>query len=546
MYKALIVDDEPLVQIGLQSMITWSDFQISVCGTASNGRQALEMIRSLHPDIVITDIKMPIMNGLELMEASKSLPEPTPEFIILTCYEDFPYIKKALEFQAVDYIIKLGLKPSELCQAVERALKKIQAEKKQAPSAHTDDSIFLQNYKDKFILKLLHNLFDSGEQFTLQARELNLSFHADKYAAAYCLISGCSPLSLGNEQYMTLFQNTFSMLSNLLGKYSSFHMVSLDMKHFCILFEFYENSQYYSQQAFSEMLSDAFEMIHNYFNVTIFCAVGGYKDDIHLISDSHQEARQLLPVCTEAKPVLFYQNQMQQELPPFKNTFNITILKEDIRKAFEEYDMWAFQHITGSISTLFRSRPGGFAQAMDVTSNILHLCLTMIPESEKYLAERFSQYRDSYRSLYNQKNTEQVMDWLDLFSQSVIDFYQSRYKELKNTLIQNIMQYVENHINEKLLLNDVAAIFSISPNYLGHLFKKTTSMGFNEYVTQAKVSKAKYLMFHTDMKIYEIAAQLGFENSFYFSRVFKKIEGCSPRQYLQNQEPDNQIKPPKV
>ena len=543
MYKVLIVDDEPLVQIGLQSMITWPDFHISICGTASNGKQALEMIRSHHPDIVVTDIKMPIMNGLELMEASQSLPGGPPEFIILTCYEDFPYIKKALEYQAVDYIIKLGLKPDELSLAVERAVKKIESRITTVSSGHSENYIFLQNYKDKFILKLLHNLFDSTDQFMLQAKELNLSFQADKYVAAYCLISGFSPLTMGNQQYMTLFHNTFSMISNLLAKYIQFHIVSLDTKHFCILFEFFENSIYYDLQEFSEMLQETFGMIYNYFNVTIYCAVGGYKDDIHLISDSHQEARRLLPMCTKMQPVLFYENQLSHSLPPFKNTFNITILKEDIRKAFEEYDMTAFQHITGSISTLFRSHPSSFVQAMDVTSNILHLCLTMIPESEKFLAESFSQYGDSYRSLYNQKNTEQIMDWLDLFSQSVIDFYHSQYKELKNTLIQNIMQYIENHITEKLILNDVAAIFSISPNYLGHLFKKTTSMGFNEYVTQAKISKAKYLMFHTDLKIYEIASQLGFENSFYFSRVFKKIEGCSPRQYLQNQTMEKHSEP---
>ena len=97
------------------------------------------------------------------------------------------------------------------------------------------------------------------------------------------------------------------------------------------------------------------------------------------------------------------------------------------------------------------------------------------------------------------------------------------------------MRYIDAHIGEKLVLNDVASIFSISPNYLGHLFKKSASLGFNEYVTQAKISRAKYLMFHTDLKVYEIATQLGFENSFYFSRVFKKVEGCSPRQYLQSQ-----------
>jgi two-component system response regulator YesN len=97
------------------------------------------------------------------------------------------------------------------------------------------------------------------------------------------------------------------------------------------------------------------------------------------------------------------------------------------------------------------------------------------------------------------------------------------------------MYYVDEHLSDKLILNDVASIFSISPNYLGHLVKKHTSLGFNEYVTKAKISKAKYLLFNSDMKLYEISNLLGYENYFYFSRVFKKVEGYSPSQYLNKQ-----------
>lgn len=536
MYQLLIVDDEPLVQIGLCSMLKWEDYGVTVCGSASNGRQAMDFIRSKKPDLVITDIKMPVMNGLELMEACQKELDNPPEFIILTCYEDFPYIKKALECQAADYVIKLGLKPQELAVSVERALKKLRSKTSSLRPLPAADPNAMLNYKDKFLLKLLHNLFESTSQFNLQARELGLSFDSGCYAAANCIIAECTTFSVGSGQYITLYHNTISMLANMLEKYLTFHLVSLDMKQFCILFEFDESSPYKEAEEFSKLLKETFQMIYNYYQVTVFCAVGSYKNEIRLIADSHQEARQILPLCTKEAPVLLYPDQVTDSLPSFKNTFNITVLKEDIRKAFEEYDMASFQHITGSITALFRAHPSCYVQAMDVTSNILHLCLTLVPESEPFLAEKFSQFHDSYRSLYCQKNTEQLMDWLELFSQAVAEFYQTQYKELKNTLVRNIMQYVENNITEKLVLNDVANLFSISPNYLGHLFKKNTSLGFNEYVTKAKISKAKYMMFHTDLKIYEIATQLGFENSFYFSRVFKKVEGCSPRQYLQSQQ----------
>ena len=534
MYKLLIVDDEPLVQMGLQSMLPWSEMDISVCGTASNGKQALEMIQSLHPDIVITDIKMPLMNGLELLEACRSLPGNSQEFIILTCYEDFPYVKKALKFQAVDYIIKLGIQPEELRSSIERALKNIRSRQTVKLEQTSHAAMDTQNYKDKFILKLLNNLFESQEQFSLQAKQLGFSFQGEHYVAAVCSIED-TPLAPDSSQYINLYHSTLSMVKNILSKYISFHLVSLDMKHFYLLFELASDSVYLSSDAFLSLLTETFGMIENYFNVSIYCSVGDYKDNVWLVSESYQEARQLLSLCSDGQPVLFFPEQSSQTGSGLNNTFNLTFLKNDIQKAFEEYDIQAFERIIRSITDLFTAKPASYFQAVDVASNILHVCLTMLPDIEPFLEEKFSNSHASYRSLYNQKTTQQIMDWLNLFSGFVVEFYTSQSKNLKNTLINNILQYIDDHIREKLVLNDVAAIFSISPNYLGHLFKKNTSMGFNEYVTQAKISQAKYLMYHTDLKIYEIATELGFDNSFYFSRVFKKIEGCSPRQYQQKQ-----------
>jgi two-component system response regulator YesN len=122
MTKLLIADDEPLVSVGLRSLLNWEDYGIEVVGTARNGQQAAELIETLGPEIVITDIKMPLKTGLELAEECGRKYGRVPLFIILTSFEDFGFARRALAFQAVDYLVKLELSPESLAAAVNRAL----------------------------------------------------------------------------------------------------------------------------------------------------------------------------------------------------------------------------------------------------------------------------------------------------------------------------------------------------------------------------------------------------------------------------------------
>lgn len=122
MIKLLLADDEPLVLIGLQSMLKWEDYDIQICGTAHNGEQTLAMIEKYSPDLVIADIKMPIMTGLEVMKICRQKYDRLPLFIMLTSYEEFQYVKEAISYQAVDYLIKLELTPESLSASVSKAL----------------------------------------------------------------------------------------------------------------------------------------------------------------------------------------------------------------------------------------------------------------------------------------------------------------------------------------------------------------------------------------------------------------------------------------
>lgn len=528
MIKLLIANDEPLVQIGIKSMLNWADYNIQVCGSAMNGVVALEMIEEYSPEIVITDIRMPLMNGLELAKICRETYGRIPLFIILTSYEEFELARQALSYEVVDYLIKLELDAQSLANSIQKVLGRLE-ELRATEAVRSNGRPLLQTYLDKFFLRLLHNLFDNEEQFHIQVKDLNLNFSHQYFATAHCEILEDSVQNMTHEKLMNLYNSTMQMVKDILNRYLPCEVISLDLKHFAVIFHFDAISNV-EHQKMMEALNNAGSMVHNYFNVHVTVGIGSVVDSPLKISDSYQDARVAFSSATTEEPYRDY-NQVKPE--DIKNSFNITLFKNDLTRAFEEFDSGVLFDTLTQMIELFRSHPLRYLQAIDGACNILYLALSLLPSGEETLTEIFSDDADNYRSIYRMSNVEQVVEWMTRLRDGLCDTLRSKRVSYKEHVVTNIQKYIQNHIEERLTLNEVAAVFGLSPNYLSVLFKKTCSVGFSEYITQMKVSKAKSMLLEQDLKVYEVADQLGFESAFYFSKVFKKVMGMSPREFVQ-------------
>ncbi len=530
MIKLLIVDDEPLVQVGIMSMLNWLDYGIEICGTAMNGEHALKLIEQHHPDLVITDIKMPIMNGLEMIKICHERLQVIPHFIILTSFEEFPLIKEAVKYQVMDYLIKMELTAEVLLESVNKVLKRISESQIVAdPMPGIGSNMFY----DKFMIRLLNNLFESEDQFRLQAKDLKLDFSGSAYVLCLCTIIGIQHDDLPQEKMLNLYFSTMQMVGSIAAKYLPCYVTSLDLKHFCLIFclDGEETLVYHSQ--IQKVLEDTFKMVNNYYNVHIHAALGRSCTNPMFLSDSYQDARQIQMYSDTQKPILFYDHFKYDTKNFSNNTFNLSVFKHDIQKAFESYDADALSSTLNAIITLFSGKPTRYLQAIDASCNLLYLSTSLLPNGESALAKIFEAYPDGYRTIYKYTHVDQIISWLEIFRDGLDQMMRTQHKNFKNHMILNVQNYIDAHIEEKLSLNEVASLFSISPNYLSILFKKTTNIGFTEYITQKKISRAKSWILEGEMKIYEIADRLGFESAFYFSKVFKKVEGCSPREFTQ-------------
>lgn len=423
MRKLLIVDDEPLVLVGIQSMLKWEDYNIEIVGTARNGSIALELIQKFRPDIVITDIKMPVMTGLELCKKCRQKFGEIPLFIFLTSFDDFEFARRALTLEAVDYLVKLELTADILEESIKRCIEKLNKLQNNVPQKLPQ---YIQNSKvlqEKVFIQLLNGLFETEEQFNTHCKDVDIEFLSKSYTVAYCKMNLLNEHEKGDEKSKQVFSKAIHMVEQTLNKIVKSYIVTLHMRKFCIIFCMNDSNDEKNSMLAKEILEQTMITIHNYFNVNLVITVGNFVTSPYKLSESYLVAKKMQNDITDTEKLLMY----------------------------------------------------------DYTKCQGH----------------------------------------------------------KHEVINLVKLYIQENINEKLSLNEVAMEFNFSPGYLSQLFSENAGEGFVEYITNLRIDLSKDLLLNTDKKIYEISNELGFENAFYFSKVFKKVVGVSPRDFVRNNTSKN-------
>lgn len=535
MYKVLIVDDEPLVQVGIKSMLNCQALGLEICGIAANGESALGIIEASSPDIVICDIKMPIMSGLELIKiCCERYGCRKPVFIFLTSYEEFSMAKEALTYQASDYLVKLELTPAVLDAAIKRAIERIPAESP-ARSAGSDTEQF--HYDEKFYIRLLQNMFDSPEQIKVQGEYLGIKLSSTPCQCIYIEFFDHTGNNLSADKQLSLYSSAFNLLNELIPKYLSAKVIPLDVNHCVVIADVQAEAEHFTPDTahITEILGEMQASLRKYYNILIKAGIGSVVKSPFELSESYQYARRAYSFIDDEHSFLSIDECQSGDYN--HRIFNLSIFRPQLQTAFEEFDEDVLSQTIDELTGMFRQYPQRNFQALDAACSILYMAISALPGGEQTVAEMFSDYPDGYRSIYHKQSMEQIISWLDIFKNKLSAYFIERKNSHTNHTVNLVKRYISEHICDKLTLNDVAYSFNITPNYLSQLFKKHNDLGFNEYVTACKINEAKRLMSDGNMKIYEISDKLGFESSFYFSKVFKKREGISPKEYI-NQKID--------
>ena len=268
MIRVFLVDDEPLVLIGMQSMLDWPALGYELAGTARNGAEALEKIGELHPDIVVSDIRMPVLDGLQLAARSHEEYGALPVFIILTSYEEFDYVRRSLGLGAVDYLVKMDLTAESLTAALDRAKSAIEKEKALHAPAHPATGS-LESYRERFFIQLYSGLFSNDAIIREHCQELDLTLDAAAYAVA---IADIRTRELDPEQQLALSAGVTRMAADILPKYLPCHVTGMDLRHFSVLVLL--DSRDGLEELLTPVLQKANTILYKYFSTTLWWAVG--------------------------------------------------------------------------------------------------------------------------------------------------------------------------------------------------------------------------------------------------------------------------------
>ena len=403
MRKILLVDDEPTVRKGMLTCIDWCKHGFTIVGEANNGAAALEKALELKPDIILSDICMPVMDGIELVQHLKEqLPET--KIIIMSGYDEFAYAKSLMGMKVTDYLLK-PVAEEELIDVLNKLAGEIADEEMKKASQETTSKLLYESYpqiKAKFMAKILNGTFQSGGDLNRWADVINVKLNAVNCRYAVIMIA----------------LDSFDAIS---GKISAEEQ---ELNNFAVV-------------------NIAEEIVNE--NASGFLCYHGFEHFTGLICINNQ------------------------------NPCDLELVSQKITISLKEYwEQKAFIGIGAPTTSV-----------SDIAS--------------------------SYHEALEQLNEKMFKG--------------------KRTIIQIALRYIEDNYDKDLSLVAVAKAAYVTPNYLSRVFKEEMSTNFVDWLNQLRIDKAKDLLTFTGLKAYEIAEKVGYKDYKYFSSMFKKLTGYSPKDY---------------
>lgn len=500
MLKVLLLDDKKSIIEGMKELIDWESCGFEIAAALGRTDEALKFVRENHVDLLITDIRMPHMSGLELIEEVKKF-KPHLRFAIISGYAEFEYVKQALNRKVDGYLLK-PVDEDELIEVLDRVKKEIEEEK-----------IYFRRKLDEYIRRIF-----SGETGT----KPELDRFDDSGSIRYILIRPFDDKRLFSAEShadVEAASRAFEIMTEEYGENKSVYIGKSDAGDIEVIVdsnEYGDNILRYCLEI-SERLGDNFAIL-----------VGRQVDDIENIRESRESVKEVKNACfyeTDRK-ILIYENCNLN----FSNALSGVDFCRELVSAVKNAEAEELTAQVLRLCGLLRAENVHPDTVMMYIYNVIFEVENKVSGSENEIVKFFYRYSVFKKSPLINFNMLQAF-----ISDMAVELrrFMEDYKE-KNTfgVVGEIVDYInENYAQPDLKLQTVADKYYVNSGYLGKLFTERVGVRFNTYLLKIRIEKSKELLKNSNLKIYEIAQKVGFNDPNYFSVKFAELENVTPAAY---------------
>ncbi|MFX3631543.1 MAG: response regulator [Candidatus Pristimantibacillus sp.] len=507
-YRVMIVDDEAILRTGIYHLCNWIDFDIEIVAQASNGEEALQLIEQVHPHVVITDIVMPIMDGVEL---SKHIRNHYPDIkvVVLSSYSEFNNVREVFKYGVTDYLLKPKVTATELVTLIQSLCSHIHSEQlSTTANLHAPDHGLL-------ISELLNS--DGNRQAEL-AKELTLHFtHHQLHLVK------CSTTLLLAKTHMTQVELERSILQLAQVYLTDYKYACFFVNNECSIVLNYDHNQVESVLSSLDHFTRSAKQSLLYVTFLLSREFSSWND--------LPSVDERLTLCTGKTIYFNHKHCISEDSISPNNTnpsFQISMLVSTIQKL--ELDQ-----SRAILKALFSEIKSG--QAYDEYSlkrfcqNLIYTSINAVEQMKIPLSTLSSTKIRLFKTIDIAVDVDELLEIIYQFIDH-IEMETSAQSGRGNTLIMTrIYEYVNENYTQDIKLAELAEVLHLNYSYLSYYFKHQTNENLTTYINKVRVEKAKQLLLDWNLSISEISRMTGFSEHNYFSKVFKKMTNMTPVEY---------------
>lgn len=536
MYKVLIIDDESIIRKGIKNIINWKQLDCEVCADASDGIEGIELIKKYLPEVIITDIRMPGMDGLSMIKQVKGI-VPYSKIIILTGYRDFDYVQEAIKFGAFDFLLKPS-KIEELTAVLTRAVNEINDQKIRHMEIDRFKVLFEQSIpilREKLLYDIIYGLNTNEYEITEKMKLFNISI---KNFVLVVMENDYDEKSNSSQYDKHLYQ--FGIVNSFEEIFAEkYEVLSIMLNSSRVGFIIQKPDRIpLDIEEVSEKCSYLQEVINNGFGFTVTIAV----------SSAGVSAMELPEKLKECLGSLEYKSYMGTNSIIQYSDLNSFFRYEDY-STLDKYQKQLLESIKSGNEGLVKVTTQNIARYVTTNKininymkNFYYTTLSSINNirisvSAIEVDKRHEEGRDIASLLKLIEKSESAVE-LNLLLEDVAVRIAEKVNNFNNKSIKLILRkaidYIQEHYSEQVTLNEVAENIYVSTFYISRMFKKELGKSFVDYLNDVRIEKSKELLKDVKYKTYEVAEIVGISDPHYFSKLFKKYSGMTPSEYRES------------